>query len=116
VGRGLTPFLLACAIGDIDVVRQLLKHGANVKLATSDAQGPLILAVEFSNGDKAELINLLAAEGADVDLMARRHFLQRTRGGSALHYAPASALGAAWTSPHGWASRSSPPCRASPVW
>jgi ankyrin repeat protein len=34
-----------------------------------------------------ELINLLAQSGADVNLMARRHFLQRTRGGSALHYA-----------------------------
>ena len=87
VGRGLTPFLLACAIGDLDVVKQLLKHGANVKLATSDAQGPLILAVEFAPRDKAELVKLLAAAGADVNLMAKRHFLQRTRGGSALHYA-----------------------------
>ena len=34
-----------------------------------------------------ELINYLAANGADVNLMAKRHFLQRTRGGSALHYA-----------------------------
>jgi ankyrin repeat protein len=34
-----------------------------------------------------ELINLLAQSGADVNLMAKRHFLQRTRGGSALHYA-----------------------------
>lgn len=36
---------------------------------------------------QVELIKLLAAEGADVNLMARRHFLQRTRGGSPLHYA-----------------------------
>ena len=34
-----------------------------------------------------ELIRLLAASGADVNLMSKRHFLQRTRGGSALHYA-----------------------------
>jgi hypothetical protein len=34
-----------------------------------------------------ELINLLAQSGADVNLMAKRHFLQRTRGGSALHFA-----------------------------
>ena len=34
-----------------------------------------------------ELIDLLAQSGADVNLMAKRHFLQRTRGGSALHYA-----------------------------
>jgi ankyrin repeat protein len=34
-----------------------------------------------------ELIDVLAQSGADVNLMAKRHFLQRTRGGSALHYA-----------------------------
>jgi hypothetical protein len=33
------------------------------------------------------LIDLLAKSGADVNLMAKRHFLQRTRGGTALHYA-----------------------------
>lgn len=36
---------------------------------------------------QVELIKLLAAEGADVHLVAQRHFLQRSRGGSALHYA-----------------------------
>ncbi len=34
-----------------------------------------------------ELIKVLAQAGADVNLMSKRHFLQRTRGGSALHYA-----------------------------
>jgi ankyrin repeat protein len=33
-----------------------------------------------------ELITLLAEAGADVNLMAKRHFLARSRGGSALHY------------------------------
>jgi ankyrin repeat protein len=33
-----------------------------------------------------ELVNLLAQAGADVKLMSKRHFLARTRGGSALHY------------------------------
>jgi ankyrin repeat protein len=150
-GRGTTPFLVACASGDIDVVKLLLAHGANPKLATSDGQGPIIVAVGSRAGgtgnpgparadvpaepaagpgteippatrrgrggpggapaaaqasapaaaaapgpaDKmvapanptVELINLLAQSGADVNLMAKRHFLQRTRGGSALHYA-----------------------------
>jgi ankyrin repeat protein len=36
---------------------------------------------------QVELIKLLADAGADVKLMAHRHFLQRTRGGSAIHYA-----------------------------
>jgi len=155
-GRGTTPFLVACASGDIDVVKMLLAHGANPKLATSDGQGPIIVAVGSRAGgtgnpgaaradvapepgagpgteippatrrgrggaggapaaaaqasapasaaaaapaagpaDKmvppvnptVELINLLAQSGADVNMMAKRHFLQRTRGGSALHYA-----------------------------
>ena len=149
-GRGTTPFLVACASGDMDIVKLLLAHGANPKLATSDGQGPIIIAVGSRAGgtgnpgaaradvpaepaaagagteippatrrgrgpggapgappaaapaapaagpaDKmvaslnptVELIDLLAKSGADVNLMARRHFLQRTRGGSALHYA-----------------------------
>ncbi len=149
-GRGTTPFLVACASGDMEIVKLLLAHGANPKLATSDGQGPIIIAVGSRAGgtgnpgaaradvpaepaaagagteippatrrgrgpggapgappaaapaapaagpaDKmvaslnptVELINLLAKSGADVNLMARRHFLQRTRGGSALHYA-----------------------------
>jgi hypothetical protein len=151
-GRGTTPFLVACASGNIEVVKLLLAHGANPKLATADGQGPIILAVGSRNGGTGnpgparadipapaaagpgteippaasrgggrgrggtgpianapsggadptagapagaaagnnptvELINLLAASGADVNLMSKRHFLQRTRGGSALHYA-----------------------------
>jgi ankyrin repeat protein len=122
-GRGTTPFLTACANGDIEIVKLLLAHGANPRLATSDGQGPIILATaartggtgfpnsriagvaaprrepldDVSEGHKdgkgpsanptVELIRLLAASGADVNLMSTRHFLQRTRGGSALHYA-----------------------------
>jgi ankyrin repeat protein len=159
-GRGTTPFMVACATGNLEVVKLLLAHGANPKLATSDGQGPIILAVGSRSGGTGnpgaaragvappaaapgagpsgeippavrvggrtrggsgapaitpaspeggapavaaagahadsmapgvnptvELINLLAQSGADVNLMAKRHFLQRTRGGSALHYA-----------------------------
>jgi ankyrin repeat protein len=147
-GRGTTPFLMACASGDLDVVKLLLAHGANPKLATADGQGPIILAVGSRSGGTGnpgpvradvapeaapgagpeippavrggtrrgagsnapgsvpaaapgsgpadrmvpsnptvELIDFLAANGADINLMSKRHFLQRTRGGSALHYA-----------------------------
>jgi ankyrin repeat protein len=155
-GRGTTPFLMACANGDLDVVKLLLAHGANPRLATADGQGPIILAVGSRSGGTGnpgpvradvapeaapgsgaevppavrggtrgraaagapagaassapgsvpaaaprsgpadrmvpsnptvELINFLAANGADINLMSKRHFLQRTRGGSALHYA-----------------------------
>jgi ankyrin repeat protein len=122
-GRGTTPFLTACDIGDIEVVKLLLAHGANPRLATSDGQGPIILATasrtggtgfpnariagiaapprvsidDVTEGQKdgegpradptVELIKLLIASGADLHLMSKPHFVQRTRGGSALHYA-----------------------------
>jgi ankyrin repeat protein len=148
-GRGTTPFLMACANGDLDIVKLLLAHGANPRLATADGQGPIILAVGSRSGGTGnpgparadvapeaapgsgaevppavrggtrgrgaassapgsvpagapgsgapdrmvpsnptvELISFLAANGADINLMSKRHFLQRTRGGSALHYA-----------------------------
>jgi ankyrin repeat protein len=43
--RGMTPFLAACATGDIELVKLLLEHGANPKLATSDGRGPIIMAM-----------------------------------------------------------------------
>jgi ankyrin repeat protein len=87
--RGLTPFLLACSTGDLEVVKLLLANGANPRLATADARGPIIMAVSgrgARGADRVELVRLLAAAGADVNLIAKRHFLARTRGGSALHY------------------------------
>lgn len=143
--RGLTPFLAAVATGDIDLVKLLLAHGANARLATADGRGAIIMAVSRAGGrgrggfgppggapggaapaaagaaaagagggaragaaragaaqagaapagaarparpasPTVELVNLLAQNGADVTLMSKRHFLARTRGGSALHY------------------------------
>ena len=112
--RGLTPFLVACGTGNIEVVKLLLAHGANVHLATADGRGPIIMAVNSRGGrggrpalgpleapppsegednpraarsnPQVDLVKLLAAAGADVNLMSKRHFLARTRGGSALHY------------------------------
>jgi ankyrin repeat protein len=190
-GRGTTPFLVAVGTGNMDLVKQLIAKGANVKLATSEGTGAIHAAVQARGGgggggggfgggggrggapgggppggapgggapaapaaDSAdsdgaepgapapaaappraaapaaangtlmgaaparaggapgpgapgagpgrgaagggaaarpnpqiELIKFLAEQGADVHLVAQRHFLQRSRGGSALHYA-----------------------------
>jgi len=48
--RGMTPFLAACSTGDIELVKLLLAHGANPKLATSDGRGPIIMALSGSRG------------------------------------------------------------------
>ena len=48
--------------------------------------GPADKSVPSTN-PTVELIGFLVANGADINLMSKRHFLQRTRGGSALHYA-----------------------------
>jgi ankyrin repeat protein len=115
-GRGTTPFLSAVQTGDLALVRELLAHGANPKLATAEGQGAITMAVQANTvsafgafaglpgfgpelppvdpskaeertKEQVELLKHLAGLGADVNLMAHRHFLQRTRGGSALHYA-----------------------------
>jgi ankyrin repeat protein len=111
--RGLTPFLVACSSGNLEVVKLLLSKGANVHLATADGRGPVIMAVNARRGGRSpfavpegpdpaegdaprnggartnpqvEMVKLLVAAGADVNLMSKRHFLARTRGGTALHY------------------------------
>jgi len=43
--RGMTPFLAACGTNDVELVKLLLAHGANPKLATSDGRGPIIMTV-----------------------------------------------------------------------
>jgi hypothetical protein len=59
--------------------------------ATADAGPAAGAGGEGGNAPRknptVELIKLLADSGTDVNLIAKRHFLQRTRGGSALHYA-----------------------------
>ncbi|MFM1886987.1 MAG: hypothetical protein RL026_2144 [Pseudomonadota bacterium] len=108
--RGITPFLVACGTGNLEVVKLLLAKGADPHLATADGRGPVIMAVSGRGGrspfaapeaagseeggggrasrsnPRVELLKLLVGAGADVNLMAKRHFLARTRGGSALHY------------------------------
>ena len=58
--RGMTPFLAACATGDIELVKLLLAHGANPKLATSDGRGPIIMAVNGNRGGGNPLAFLAA--------------------------------------------------------
>jgi len=181
-GRGTTPFLVAVGTGNLDLVKQLVAGGANVKLSTSEGTGAIHAAVQARGGGggggggfggggpppggggppagdapaagagdaggaggsepgappaapraasqaagtstlmgaaparggapgaagpggapggrgagpgaggprpnpQVELVKYLVEQGADLHLVAQRHFLNRSRGGSALHYA-----------------------------
>jgi ankyrin repeat protein len=87
--RGTTPFMRACASGDVELVKLLLAHGADVHLREADDETPMMLALTSRRGEDniVEMLRVLHAAGADVNVVAKYHHLQRTRGGSALHVA-----------------------------
>jgi ankyrin repeat protein len=49
-GRGTTPFLVAVGTGNMDLVKQLIAKGANVKLSTSDGNGAIHAAAQARGG------------------------------------------------------------------
>jgi len=87
--RGTTPLIAAAGNGDLDVIKLLLEHGASANRPQADLQTP-VSALAGARGDEASLLEglaLLVEAGADVNVVAVHHHLQRTRGGSPLHYA-----------------------------
>lgn len=93
--RGTTPFMVACSKGDVALVKTLLAHGADVHLRQADDETPMMLAIG-ARGVKedtiVEMLKVLHEAGADVNVVAKYHHLQRTRGGSALHVAVRAGL------------------------
>ncbi len=101
--RGTTPLIRAAAEGDVTIVKMLLAHGADVHLFQADHETPIIAAVSGGGGrgggfgggggggarGSIAVLRMLFAAGAgsDVNVLALRHALNRTRGGTALHYA-----------------------------
>ncbi len=87
--RGTTPLIVAANNGDLDVIRLLLEHGAQANLPQADLQTP-VSALAGARGDSEQMLaalDLLIAAGADPNVTAVHHHLQRTRGGTPLHYA-----------------------------
>ena len=87
--RGTTPLIAAAGNADVESIQLLLQHGADVKLLQADRQSPVsaLAGARGAPGRQVEALNLLVAAGADLNVVAVHHHLQRTRGGSALHYA-----------------------------
>ncbi|MDR0781096.1 MAG: ankyrin repeat domain-containing protein [Pseudomonadales bacterium] len=87
--RGTTPLIAAAGNGDVEVIKLLLEHGAQANLPQADLQTPVsTLAGARGAQDKlVEALQLLHSAGADLDVVAVAHHLQRTRGGAPLHYA-----------------------------
>jgi len=89
LSRGTTPLIRAANNGDLEVIRLLLEHGAEANLAQADLQTPVsaLAGARGNQDDMVKALKLLFAAGADPNVRAVPHHLQRTRGGTPLHYA-----------------------------
>jgi len=86
LSRGTTPLIQASASGDPVAIKLLLDHGADAALPQADLQ-TAVSAIASARGNPDRLVeglNLLVAAGADVNVRAVPHHLQRNRGGTAL--------------------------------
>ena len=62
--KSVTPLMVACELGQVDIVKLLLERGAEVDKQGSDFWTALIVAVVSEN---AEVVKVLVEHGADVD-------------------------------------------------
>ena len=87
--RGTTPFHRACAANDIGLIKYLLAHGADIHLHTAHQETPLMLVIN-GRGREDEIIptlHFLKEAGADVNAVQKVMWINRNRGGTALHAA-----------------------------
>ncbi|MBS2033182.1 MAG: ankyrin repeat domain-containing protein [Deltaproteobacteria bacterium] len=67
--RGLTPMIMACFTGRVDIVRLLLQRGCDPRQANVDGEMPLLVC---ANTDAAsEIVRLLLDAGAEVNARTR---------------------------------------------
>jgi ankyrin repeat protein len=87
--RGTTPFHRACAANDIELIKYLLAHGADIHLTTAHRETPIMLAINGRGGEEDVLATLrvLHDAGADVNVVMKILYITRNHGGSALHHA-----------------------------
>ncbi|MDT8397331.1 MAG: ankyrin repeat domain-containing protein [Pseudomonadales bacterium] len=89
LSRGTTPLIMAASKGDADVIKLLLQYGAEADLPQADLQTPVsaLMMARAPDEQLVEGLKALVAAGADVNVRAVPHHLQRVRGGTPLHYA-----------------------------
>lgn len=89
LSRGTTPLIVAASNADVDAIRLLLEHGARADLLQADRQGPITALMSARAPQEVSVLALrmLHDAGADLNVSASPHHLQRTRGGTPLHYA-----------------------------
>lgn len=70
-----TPLSAACQAGNIDVVRKLLEHGADVNLQAAKIATPLVTACREGH---IEVVSLLIEYGADLNLQDNESLIGHT--------------------------------------
>ncbi len=87
--RGTTPFHRACASGDIGLIRYLLAHGAEINRHQADGTTAMMHVIGSRKREEEviDALRVLHAAGAEVNVVAKTLWIQRSRGGTALHAA-----------------------------
>ena len=89
LSRGTTPLIVAASNADVDMIQLLLDYGADASHLQADRQGP-VAALMGARGAPENVVlalRILHDAGADINALASPHHLQRSRGGTPLHYA-----------------------------
>lgn len=63
-GRGVTPLMVACRIGELLLATRLIRHGADLRATNSEGNTALHYAAVFG---KAHMISLLIHYGAEIE-------------------------------------------------
>jgi len=87
--RGTTPFLRAAASCNVELVKYLLAHGADISLHEANGRTATMLALEarHSEDDIIAMLRALHAAGDEVNAVAQIMYIRRDHGGTALHIA-----------------------------
>jgi len=70
--NGMTPLMMACREGIVEIVEELIKRNADINAQDVMGWTPLIWSVHYSKQGEMEIISLLISAGADVTIKCGR--------------------------------------------